>query len=181
MAPLGFLIWFRMKGQGQGFSLARGLGLRFSTFPVRGMSTNVEVSLLSGKTATVQAGLDETVETLSQRAQMALGVGKGRFLDSCGVVLDGCLDTKTSRIQNGDTLTLHVNGVQIQSTDFAFAAILGDGSVVTWGDARHGGDSGAVQGQRRRVIPRNAARLARARARHYRARSCSSLQQIFGL
>ncbi|OLQ08346.1 Retrovirus-related Pol polyprotein from transposon TNT 1-94 [Symbiodinium microadriaticum] len=95
--------------------------------------------------------LDETVETLSQRAQMALGVGKGRLLDSCGVVLDGCLDTKTSRIQNGDTLTLHVKGVQIQSSDFAFAAILGDGSVVTWGDARHGGDSGAVQGQLKNV------------------------------
>ncbi|OLP74274.1 hypothetical protein AK812_SmicGene46236, partial [Symbiodinium microadriaticum] len=115
------------------------------------MSIAVEVALLSGKTATVQAGLDETVETLSQRAQMALGVGKGRLLDSCGVVLDGCLDTKTSRIQNGDTLTLHVNGVQIQSTDFAFAAILGDASVVTWGDARHGGDSVAVQGQLKTV------------------------------
>ena len=33
----------------------------------------------------------------------------------------------------------------------AFAAILGDGSVVTWGDAHHGGDSSAVQDQLRDV------------------------------
>ena len=35
---------------------------------------------------------------------------------------------------------------QIQATSAAFAAIL-DGSVVTWGDAESGGDSGAVQNQ----------------------------------
>ena len=34
---------------------------------------------------------------------------------------------------------------QIQASDCAFAAILGDGSVVTWGSARFGGDSSAVQ------------------------------------
>ena len=106
----------------------------------------LEVSLLSGKTATVQAGLDETVETLTQRAQIALGVGKGRLLNSSGVVLDGCEETKSSRIQNGDSLTFHVNGVQTQSTSSAFAALLGDGSVVTWGDPSSGGDSSAVQG-----------------------------------
>ena len=32
-----------------------------------------------------------------------------------------------------------------------FAAILGDGSVVTWGDASFGGDSSAVQGQLKHV------------------------------
>ena len=74
------------------------------------MSIAVQVSLLSGKTATVQAGLEETVETLTQRAQIALGVGKGRLLDSSGVVLDGSVDTETSLIQNGDSLTLHNSG-----------------------------------------------------------------------
>ncbi|OLP82183.1 hypothetical protein AK812_SmicGene37179 [Symbiodinium microadriaticum] len=33
----------------------------------------------------------------------------------------------------------------------AFAAILGDGSVITWGDADDGGDSSAVQDQLRDV------------------------------
>ena len=36
---------------------------------------------------------------------------------------------------------------QIQATFTAFAAILGDGSVVTWGAAGGGGDSSSVQHQ----------------------------------
>ena len=48
------------------------------------MSIAVEVGLLSGKTATVTAGLDEPVHTLRRRAQIALGVGRGRLLDSRG-------------------------------------------------------------------------------------------------
>ncbi|CAE7876566.1 unnamed protein product, partial [Symbiodinium sp. KB8] len=36
----------------------------------------------------------------------------------------------------------------------AFAAILGDSSVVTWGCHRHGGDISAVQGQLQNVMPR---------------------------
>ena len=36
---------------------------------------------------------------------------------------------------------------QIYSTDYAFAALLGNGRVVTWGDAGWGGDSSAVQGE----------------------------------
>ena len=35
----------------------------------------------------------------------------------------------------------------IQATSTAFAAIRGDGSVVTWGDVEAGGDSSSVQGQ----------------------------------
>ena len=34
---------------------------------------------------------------------------------------------------------------QIQATQRAFAAILADGSVITWGNAGFGGDSSAVQ------------------------------------
>ena len=40
-----------------------------------------------------------------------------------------------------------INVKQIQSTGNAFAAILGDGSVVTWGHPGDGGDSSAVQNQ----------------------------------
>ena len=36
---------------------------------------------------------------------------------------------------------------QIQATDSAFAAILEDGSVVTWGNPCFGGDSSAVPDQ----------------------------------
>ena len=111
------------------------------------MSIAVEVGLLSGKTATLTVGLDETVQTLSRRAQITLGAGKGRLLDSSGVVLDGSQAIINTGIQNGSLLTLHVNELKIQATHGSFAAILGDGSVVTWGSAGFGGDSSAVQGQ----------------------------------
>ena len=42
----------------------------------------------------------------------------------------------------------------------AFAAILGDGSVVTWGGARYGGDSSAVRDQLKGVLQIQAAHLA---------------------
>ena len=41
--------------------------------------------------------------------------------------------------------------LQIQATSRAFAAILADGSVVTWGYASFGGDSSAVRDQLRGV------------------------------
>ena len=41
--------------------------------------------------------------------------------------------------------------VQVAAAGGAFAAILGDGSVVTWGDALCGGDSRAVQDQLKNV------------------------------
>ena len=40
-----------------------------------------------------------------------------------------------------------------------FAAILGDGTVVTWGDAREGGDSSAVRDQLKNVQKIQASRL----------------------
>ena len=39
------------------------------------------------------------------------------------------------------------NVQQIQASGSAFAAILRDGSVVTWGDADNGGESSSVQDQ----------------------------------
>ena len=100
------------------------------------MSIAVEVGLLSGNSVTVQASWQEDVEALNRRAEVALGVGKGRLLDSFGRVLDACAAIQTAGIQNGDTLTLHVYQVQTQAAPDAFATILGDGSVVTWGSTR---------------------------------------------
>ncbi|CAE7745414.1 unnamed protein product [Symbiodinium sp. KB8] len=99
------------------------------------MAMNVEVGLLSGKTATVTLGVGEDVETLTRRAQTALGVGRGRLLDSAGNILDD--QPKNVR--------------QIQTSYHAFAGILGDGSIVTWGHAEFGGDSSAVQDQLKNV------------------------------
>ena len=118
---------------------------------VSNMTIAVKVGLLSGKTATVKVGFDEDVETLQDRAQTALGVGKGRLVDSFGSVLDAHAPIKNSNLKNGDSLTLHISPVQVCGTAYAFATVLGDGSVVTWGLAGRGGDSSAVQEQLRNV------------------------------
>ena len=124
------------------------------------MSITVEVGLLSGKTVTLNACPDEQVETLKLRAQTALGVGNGQLVNSSGHVLDACSTIKDGRLRNGDSLTLHISRVQIQASDAAFAAILGDATVVTWGEASAGGDSRAVQHQLKSVRQLRASSLA---------------------
>ena len=113
------------------------------------MSIDVEVGLISGRRATVQAALDESVGTLKRRAQIALGLsaGLGRLLDPSGCVLAGWAPIKKAWVQHGDSLTLlTTNPAQVQACYAAFAAILADGSVVTWGV-----DSTAVQDQLKTV------------------------------
>ena len=116
------------------------------------MSITVNVGLLSGRTAAVTADLEEVVRSLSLRAQTALGVSRGRLVHSSGRLLDACSTIKDTELQNGDSLTLQVHRVQIQACGGAFAAILGDGSVVTWNHAAFGGDSSAVQDQLKNVV-----------------------------
>ncbi|OLP91273.1 hypothetical protein AK812_SmicGene27044 [Symbiodinium microadriaticum] len=124
------------------------------------MSITVEVGLLSGKRVRVDADMNEAVGTMTRRAQIALGVGRGRLVGPYASVLDACAPIKRTRLQNGDSLTLHITRVQVQASGFAFAAILGDGSVVTWGDAATGGDSSAVQDQLKNVQQIQASRGA---------------------
>ena len=111
------------------------------------MFLTVEVRLLSGKTAQVSASLDEQVEPLKRRAQLALRVGKGRLVDSSGTVLDPRASIEDAKVKDGDSLTLHITRAQVCGNAEAFAAILSDGTVVAWGDAHNGGDSSAVKDQ----------------------------------
>ena len=121
------------------------------------MSISVDVHLLSGKCASVEVEANASVESLKHRAQSALVVpSRGRLVNSSGEVLDEAQTVTEAKLMSGDVLTLHVNQVQIEATKqgltfAAFAALLGGGSVVTWGRADIGGSSSAVQGQLRDV------------------------------
>ena len=110
------------------------------------MSVVVDVGFMSGKTVSVKAKLDVSVGTLKRRAQTALGVGKGRLLDSGGP-LDDELTVKEAKLETGHSLTLQIGTVQIQTSGLAFAAIFGDESVFSWGSKWAGGDRGALQDQ----------------------------------
>ncbi|OLP97454.1 Copia protein [Symbiodinium microadriaticum] len=115
------------------------------------MTIVVEVGLASGRTVSLEAGLDDAVELLGLRAQTALAVGRGRLVDSCGCVLDQASTVKAANVKNGDLLMLQISQVRVCAGVHAFAAILGDGSVVSWGDRRYGGDSRRVQDQLKNV------------------------------
>ena len=118
-----------------------------------------DAHLISLKTVSLEAGADETILVLSQRAQSALGVGKGRQLAWSGEILDGAA-TPRERLQHPEVLTRQVRHVRIAasmvfrsfySKENASAAILGDGSAVSRGCAKFGGDSGGVRDQLQRV------------------------------
>ena len=89
----------------------------------------------------------------------------GMVLSSHGVKHHG---SESSSVQD------QLNNVQqIQGSCTAFPAILGDGSVVTWGNAANGGDSNSVQDQL------NAADLEDARSTSTTAlRSTTTLRPI---
>ena len=120
------------------------------------MSITLHVSLLSGRRVTLETGLDVDVQEFKQRAQSALSVGRGRLLHPGGFALHEARTIRDCGWQTDDVLTLQLQPVMIlASRDWngaAFAAILGDGSIVAWGDADYGGDSSSVQDQLRNVL-----------------------------
>ena len=116
------------------------------------MALVLDVTLISGKRVSLEAGLDASVQSLKKRARGALGVGLGRLFNASGSLLDGDATLEASGLRTGDCLILQISEVQISSTQTtSFAAILGDGSVVTWGYMRFGGDSSAVEEQLKNV------------------------------
>ncbi|CAE7863510.1 pde-4, partial [Symbiodinium sp. KB8] len=106
---------------------------------------------LSGRSLSVEAELEASVDEFRHRVQESLGVKKGRLLNSTGRALDGHSTLRESGLQSGDMLTWHVGQVQVQASSQAVAALLSDGSVVTWGHADYGGDSSSVQHRLNRV------------------------------
>ena len=111
------------------------------------MSVVVDVALMSGKTVSVEVRLDEPVAALKRRAQTALEVGRGRLLNSIGELLDDELTVTAAKLEAGTSLTLQLREVQIQASSYAFAAILGDGSVANSGNDYQAGASRKVQEQ----------------------------------
>ena len=119
------------------------------------MPITLHVSLLSGRTVQIETGLDVELGVFNRRAQRALSVGKGRLVHSSGSVLDDSEIIGDCELRNEDVLILQMQPMAICATRgpyaAAFAVVLGDGSVVAWGDARSGGDSSTVQDQLKNV------------------------------
>ena len=97
------------------------------------MAIVVDVALISGQSVSLEADLTASVSSLAERARRAVGVGRGRLFNSFGSVLDRDTSLEAAKLQTGDCLTLQVGTVRIRGGNQSFAAVLGDGSVVTWG------------------------------------------------
>ena len=111
------------------------------------------IGRISGRTINYTAygtPLQEDVNTRKDIAQNRLGIAKGLLLDVSGGVLDGCASIEEAGLWDDDFLTFQVNRVEIScgsrySEHFAFAVVLGDGSVAMRGDRQYGAESTAVQ------------------------------------
>ena len=124
------------------------------------MSVVVDVALISGRRVASEADLDASVESLKRRAQKALGVGTGRLLNSWRQFVwrcDACDNwVANRRLPHPSDLVQICGGCKT----FCFAAVLGDRSVVTWGNAACGGDSRGAQDQLKNVQQIQASRGA---------------------
>ena len=119
------------------------------------MSIKLHVSLLSGRTVQIETGQDVDVGAFKRRALKALSVRKGRLVNSTGFVLDEAKTIGDSELCNDESLKLLIHPTVIQANRGidagAFAVILGDGSVVMWGNSAVGGDGSALQDQLKNV------------------------------
>ena len=113
----------------------------------------LRVALISGRAVQVPASMDCPLKSIKLQAQRSLQTSLGILRDSKGQILDDCQTVKEAGLELGDALTLQVRQTMLASSKFgaAFAAMMGDGSVVTWGNSACGGDSSTVQQQLKNV------------------------------
>ena len=92
---------------------------------------------------------DSSVSELQRLAQGQLG-SRGKLWTSAGESLSAGT-VRQAQLCDGDVLTLQTRPLQLVEGSYCWACIMYDGSVVTWGDTSHGGDSWAVRERLRNV------------------------------
>ena len=101
------------------------------------MPLTIQVSLLSGRTASLEAEEDEWVGSFNNRAQKTLEVGRGRLVDSSASILNSAATLGESSLRSGDVLTLQMSSI-VHTNIAAFAAILGTRRGGGGGGLSHG-------------------------------------------
>ncbi|CAJ1383568.1 unnamed protein product [Effrenium voratum] len=119
---------------------------------------SVHVALLSGRSVALSAAGAVRAEDLRRAAQRKLGRHLAQLVLH-GQVLE---DHTLQELQGGETFFALARRCQVVSSrrSAAFAAILEDGSVATWGHPQFGGDSSEVAEQLTEVVDIAAATLA---------------------
>ena len=146
------------------------------------MAATIHATLLSGRAVCLEVSLEITVNELRQLAQQSLGVGIGRLFTETGD-LPETLSLQEAGLCSFAVVTCAVRRLQISSpwqslcslrswplfqdvsNPEAFAAVLPDGGVATWGFGA-ASDSSLVQMQLRDVRDVQPSALAFAALRH---------------
>ena len=117
------------------------------------MSISLQVSLLSGRTICLDAELGKSLQSLSDRAQVALASRRGSLLNAEGKLLHGASTVEECCLRDGDVLTFHIGHIEVFMSRGlpAAASILSDGSVLAWGKADCGGDCSFLTDQLKNV------------------------------
>eukprot|EP00927_Polykrikos_kofoidii_P013076 TRINITY_DN15691_c1_g1_i1.p1 TRINITY_DN15691_c1_g1~~TRINITY_DN15691_c1_g1_i1.p1 ORF type:complete len:249 (+),score=39.93 TRINITY_DN15691_c1_g1_i1:88-834(+) len=108
---------------------------------------SLSVSLISGQTADVTVDINARGSHLLELARQALSCNVTNIISSRGHQLNQNLSLANLGVFEWESITAVVGELVIFSSASAFAALPGDGRVVTWGHGGLGGDSGAVQEQ----------------------------------
>ena len=77
------------------------------------MPVTIDVALMSGKTASVTASMDTSVQELTLQAQMLLQVGSGVLLRACGERLMCDATVRQLGLQAGEVLSLQIRPAQL--------------------------------------------------------------------
>ena len=114
----------------------------------------VNVALPNGHAELLALLPSATVQDVRTQAQQAFGKKHLRLITAKNRVLVHFEQTlEEAEIEDGECLTALVLQPQLAATNRAFALWChGDSAIVTWGDAKNGGDSSAVQDQRQGVL-----------------------------
>ena len=94
---------------------------------------DVCVVLMGGSSVHISITAECPVAELQQTAQNLFHTGKGKLITASGEVLNPAHTISECGVQPGDVLTLHLRQPRIAASGDTFVAILGDGSIETWG------------------------------------------------
>ena len=109
----------------------------------------INVALLSGNPELIILPPSSTVQDVMTEAQRAFGKKYLKLITAKNEALvDRQQTLGEAKIQDGEHLTALILQPQLAATSNAFALWChGDSAVVTWGNAKWGGDSSSVQDQ----------------------------------
>ena len=96
------------------------------------MSVRISVVMLSGRAADITLTTEGCCRELHQMAEQELQA-RGVLLDVSGKPVNAEATIGEAGLKTGDMLTLQVWPIRIAAQQDSFAAILGHGSVVSWG------------------------------------------------